>query len=143
MAMQKIVQEHYAQVTDSSSFAYETISADLDEEVLFKRIRLNIGTIPETANAKSFPSVVRWALIQADTGITPVTADMSDDNRVVASGMNQVSLGSSVETYDHSITMRKLKGSSIYLLYHVYEPSGASSLDVGVYATAQLHYLER
>ena len=143
MAMQKLVQEHYATVSDSSTFAYETISADLDEEVLFKRIRLSITNLALTSNARNNPAIVRWALIQADTSITPTAADMADNNRVVATGINNTVLGAGVQTYDHTITMRKLKSSSIYLLYQYAEPSGASSCSVGVYATCQLHYLER
>ena len=143
MAMQKIVQEHYATVTDSATFAFETISADLDEEVLFKRIRVSLSALPTSTNAKANPAIVRWALIQADTSITPTAADMYDDNRVVATGICNSVLGSSVQTYDHTITMRKLKSSSIYLLYSYAEPTGASSCTVGMYATCQLHYLER
>ena len=86
MAMQKIVQEHYALVQDSDTFEFETITADLDEEVLFKRIRLSYATLPITQNAANNPCAVRWALIQADTGITPNGPDMYDDNRVVATG---------------------------------------------------------
>ena len=67
---------------------------------------------------------------------------MYDDNRIVVTGLNQVGRGGP-QTYDHPITMRKLKGSSIYLLYQLVDPAGTSSVGVRVYATAQLHYLER
>ena len=139
--MQKIVQTHYAQVQDSATFAYETISAGLDEEVLFKRIRLSFGILPETANAKSNPAIVRWALIQADTAITPTSSDLADDNRVVCSGLMQTQT-STTSVYDKTLSMRKLKGSTLYLIYFYSEPSGASSVTIGTYASVQLHYLE-
>ena len=61
--MQKYVQEHYANTTDASVFGFETISADLDEEVLFKRIRINCSSIPldqSTLAATSYV-VINWA----------------------------------------------------------------------------------
>ena len=139
--MQKYVQEHYANTSDSSTFGFETISADLDEEVLFKRIRINCSSIPldqSTLAAISYV-VINWALIQADTAITPAAADMSDNNRVIVTG--QYNLLTGTQTYDHTITMRKLKSSSIYLLWELQNPTNAT-LSVGNYAYLQLHYLE-
>ena len=139
--MQKQVQEHYANTTDSAVFAFETITSDLDEEVLYKRIRLNLSSIAldqATLAATSY-IVINWTLIQADTAITPTNADMSDNNRVVVTG--QYNLQTGTQTYDHTITMRKMKGSSLYLLWELQNPTGAT-LSVGNYAYVQLHYLE-
>ena len=140
--MQKIVQEHYANPTDSTVFHYETISADLDEEVLFKRIRLSIAAIGEDNTTLGTPMALRWAFIQADTGITPTASDMSDDNRVVCGGVLPLIFGSGLAEYDRTITMRKLKSSSIYLCLQLLIPTGASSMDVNVYSYVQCHYLE-
>ena len=139
--MQKYVQEHYATTSDSSVFAFETISSDLDEEVLFKRIRVNASSIglDQATVAAAGVVIVNWSLIQADTAITPTPADMSDNNRVIVTG--QYNLVTGTQTYDHNITMRKLKSSSIYLLWELQNPTNAT-LSVGNYAYLQLHYLE-
>ena len=143
MAMQKIVQEHFSELTDSDIFEAETITNDLDEEMIFKRIRISVAGLPTNQAAAAAPSVLRWALVQADTTITPTVSDMTDDNRVICTGNLQVSGGNGdTDVYDHTITMRKLKGSSLYLLWELINATGASSLTYRVYSTVQLHYLE-
>ena len=141
MAMQKFIQEHYAALTDIAPFAYETVSSDLDEEVLFKRIRLSVAIVARTLETSQSPLAVRWSLIQADTAITPANTDAVDDNRCIVQGVFSLSAGTGSMEYDHTITMRKLKSSSIYLCLQIMNISGAT-VSLAAYSSIGLHYLE-
>ena len=109
-----------------------------DEEVIVKRIVLSLSGIME--DTSQFAQV-HWCIIQSDSEITPDVSDTINGNRVIVGGILPYSGGfSQVATYDHTITMRKLTNSAVYLLVSLKSASSLDGLDFVAYT--QLHYLE-
>ena len=109
-----------------------------DEEVIVKRI---VSSIVGIMSDPSEYAAVHWSIIQADTEITPSPLDTIDGNRVIIGGLIVYSGGfSQPADYDHTITMRKLSNSAVYLCFALKSASSLTGLDV--YAYSQLHYLE-
>ena len=136
--IQKLINTDTAlRLTGVAPFDYIKL-ATFDEEIIVKRIVLSLSGIMEDVDQFA---QVHWSILQADTEITPLTGDTVDGNRVIIGGILTFSGGfSQPATYDHTITMRKLTNSAVYLCVSLKSATSLDGLDFVAYT--QLHYLE-
>ena len=143
--MQKIVTRQDV-AWDSSTYIEQTLLATLDEEVTVKRIRFASNFI--FSDQADVPLVFQWAIIQLQTDATATTssslyAQMTEDNLVIATGTvaGSADYRTVLFEYDHTITMRKLKGSSVWLVVNLQNLASLSGTAVQQ-TYSQVHYLE-
>ena len=128
-AMQKFVQQDTLAVSSGATF--NALSLQIPEEVIIKRIVLNVVC---RSSATGFTDGAFIASVCQNDSFNPTTGDATDENRLVRSGCG---VGSAPLNLDHTITMRKLAGSGISV---VLENVGVTSESYEVKLT--LHYLE-
>ena len=137
--MQKLITVN--QQSWGSSDTYKTFaltpSGGFDDECIVKRIRVTIQVncnqdITQDAYEPLYYSILQ---LQADTPV-PESA-MYEQNAVIATG---IASAVAPAVYDHTITMRKLSGSSVYLCLQNPGTFGGSNVESNV--VAQLHYVE-
>ena len=135
-AMQKLITRQL-DIAWGSSDTFKAIQltdpAGFDDECIVKRIRITLATTPGNADIL-IPML--WTVVQTQDNNAPTEATMYGDNLVVSSGAATPSTPSS---YDHTITMRKLSGSSLFLCLNV---PGTWSGPGKFSAIAQVHYVE-
>ena len=109
-------------------------TAGFDDECIVKRLIASIGIFP--SDSQDNYNTFTWQILQTQTNTEPVEADMYEPNLTIAGGVFQPH---SPSTYDHTITMRKLSGSCVWLV--ISSPGGLRDA-VTVAAYTQLHYVE-
>ena len=132
---------------DSNTFVEQTLLCELDEEVTVKRIRLASNfVLSDQADATQ---VFEWAIVQVQTdALATVSAavynQMTEDNLVVATGtiVGSAAIPGLLLEYDHTITMRKLKGSSVWLIVNLQDIDGSLAGTAVQHVYSQIHYLE-
>ena len=146
----QIMQKYIARTEtawDSSTYVEQTLLCELDEEVTVKRIRIHSNfVLSDQADALQ---VFEWAIVQVQTDAlatipAPLYNQMTEDNLVVATGtiVGSAAIPGQVLEYDHTITMRKLKGSSVWLIMNL-QDTGSSLAGTAVqHVYSQIHYLE-
>ena len=136
-AMQKIITSDQREWASSKTFqAYNMTdaTAGFDDECIVKRLIGSIGIFP--TDSEDNYNLFNWQILQTQTNTEPVEADMYEDNLTIAGGVFQAH---SPAHYDHTITMRKISGSAVWLV--VQSPGGLrDAVQVGAYT--QLHYVE-
>ena len=109
-------------------------SPAFDDEAIVKRIRCTVSTDPDNVGDENRPLTI--AILQTATDTPPIEADMLESNLIVVTGM--ASPGDNF-VYDHSITMRKLAGSGLWLcMQYPLSPSGTPTVET----ISQVHYVE-
>ena len=133
-AMQKLITRQL-DIAWSASDTFKAIqltpSAGFDDECIVKRIRV---TVTHQGNVLEPP--ILWTVVQTQDTTAPTEATMYGDNLVISSG---AATPSTPGLYDHTITMRKLSGSSLYLCLNV---PGTWSQAGEFSAICQVHYVE-
>ena len=109
-------------------------TAGFDDECIVKRLIASIGIFP--TDAQDNYNAFTWQILQTQTNTEPEESDMFEPNLTIAGG---VFSPHSSWSYDHTITMRKLSGSCVWLVLSC--PGGLRD-DVVVTAYSQLHYVE-
>ena len=105
-----------------------------DDEAIVKRFRVTVSTDPNNVGDENMPLTV--AILQTATDTAPVEADLIENNLVVVTGM---AAPGNMFVYDHSITMRKLSGSGLWLCtQYPLTPVGTPTVET----YAQVHYVE-
>ena len=135
--MQKQVQFDQREWPDSKTFHALNMTGEVtgfDDECIVKRLISSIGIFP--TDAQDNYNTFTWQIVQTQTDTEPVEGDMYEDNLTIAGGVFQAH---SPAHYDHTITMRKLSGSCVWLLIQC--PGGLRDA-VTVTAYTQLHYVE-
>ena len=138
-AMQKLVtlSEHTWDPADTFKAIQLTGSEGFDDECIVKRIRSTVQANNNATPEDAYEPMI-WTIVQTQTERAPQESDMYDNNLVVATGI--VSAGGGSRTYDHSITMRKLSGSSLFLCLQVINtPHGNDFTSTTI---TQVHYVE-
>ena len=105
-----------------------------DDECIVKRLISSISIFP--TDAQDNYNTFCWQILQTQTADAPVESDMLEDNLTIAGGLFSPH---SLQIYDHTITMRKLSGSAVWLVVQC--PGGLRD-DVVVSTYTQLHYVE-
>ena len=141
--MQKFV-DRISTDWDTTTFLESTVLAVFDEEVTVKRIRVSSYLDFSDANDKDL--MFQWAILQLQTenpALTPagVYNQMTEDNLVIVTGQFEPGSYPFIE-YDHTITMRKLKGSSLYLIVNLADVGTSLAGTARQYTYSQTHYLE-
>ena len=138
-AMQKLVTIN--QQTWGASDTFKAINltpaGGFDDECIVKRIRVTIQVNQNSSSDDAYEPLY-FSIVQTQTDDTPTINTWLDNNLVVATGI--VSAGGGSRTYDHTITMRKLSGSAMFLCLS--NPGTFSGSDVEHNVLAQLHYVE-
>ena len=135
-AMQKIITQSLSTVwaDDRTFLAIQlTDGAGFDDECIVKRIMLTLATSPGTNDL--FKPML-WTVVQTQDVTPPTETTMYGDNLVICSGAATPSMPGS---YNETITMRKLSGSSVWLCLNVPD---TWSQDGEFSAIVQLHYVE-
>ena len=113
-AMQKLVE--FDQTSWGAADTFKVIdltgTGGFDEECIVKRIRVSISIQSSSYPADIDTSLI-WSILQTQTDSPPTESDMTENNMVIATGIVTVQNGSI--TYDHTITMRKLTNSGLWL----------------------------
>ena len=143
--MQKIVKDMRNTWPAGTSFLYLKL-AEFDEEVIVKRIRASLyvttDVTPDLGDLVSW----KWAIIQTDTTQDPTSTDFIADTRIIATGLFsphtiQASPWSDPLLYDHTLTMRKLKETAVWLIFAKCDQSSIDE-ELKSCAYTQIHYLE-
>ena len=136
-AMQKITNDEYDAWSTSQTSAMIALSPTdgFDDECIVKRLRVTCNV--RVANQDDTYNPLKWYIIQSPTNETPVVNDRLQENLLIAQGMCTGAGGPS--TYDHTITMRKLSGSSVWLILYVPDTFETTTI---VEVQTALHYLE-
>ena len=135
-AMQKLITRSIVTWGAGDSFKnlQLTDAAGFDDECVIKRIRCTVNTDPDNIGDENKPVTI--AILQTPTNVQPIEADMLEDNLVVVTGM---AAPGNMFVYDHTITMRKLSGSSLWLCtQYPLTPSGTPTVET----YTQIHYVE-
>ena len=113
-AMQKLVEFDQTSwgAVDTFKVIDLTGSVGFEEECIVKRIRISISIQSSSYPADIDTSLI-WSILQTQTDSPPTESDMTENNMVIATGIVTVQNGSI--TYDHTITMRKLTNSGLWL----------------------------
>ena len=135
--MQKITNDEYDTWSTSDTFNAIAFSpsAGFDDECIVKRLRMTVNV--RVADQNDTYNPLKWYIIQVPTSATPVLNDKDQENLLIAQGMCTGVGGPA--TYDHTITMRKLSGSSVWLLQYVPDTFAGDTI---VETQLALHYLE-
>ena len=136
-AMQKDIKQTITHWGASDTFKTQLMTSNaggFEEECIVKRLRVSLAIKPDVDADLS--EGVYWAILQTATDSAPVEADLTENNLVVAGGL--VTAQNAV-TYDHTITMRKLRGSAVWLC--IQAPNTFSGTPV-VSTWTQMHYVE-
>ena len=135
-AMQKLI-TNQLDVAWTASDTFKAIqltpSVGFDDECIVKRIRMTLALQP--SNSDLFVPFL-WTIVQTQDTTAPTESTMYGDNLVVSSG---AATPTNPSVYDHTITMRKLSGSSLYLCINV---PGTTTSDMKFSTIAQVHYVE-
>ena len=136
-AMQKITNDEYDEWSTSQTTNFLALSPTdgFDDECIIKRIRVTLNV--KVADQGDTYNPLKWYILQMPTAQTPVIADRLQENLLVAQGMCTGAGGPS--TYDHTITMRKLSGSAIWLVQYVPDTFLTATV---VEVQSAVHYLE-
>ena len=142
--MQKLILRATGTMAQGQTFFYNTLAA-FDEECIVKRIRVSFATnrILDTDDMGPYT----WAIIQCDTLQAPTVDDFEAETRIIATGIfaggqfASLTVPSPTLLYDHTITMRKLKETAVYLIYAKADDS-AMDQDVESVIYSQVHYIE-
>ncbi len=136
-AMQKHITRNIVTWGSSETFKVSSLltgGLGFDDESIVKRIRVTVSTDPDNIGDENRPLTI--AILQTATDSPPVEADMLENNLVVATGM---AAPGNIFVYDHTITMRKLSGSGLWLCtQYPTSPSGTPTVET----YAQVHYVE-
>ena len=129
---------------DSSQYLASRLLAEFDEEVTVKRIRFSAAL--SFTDQADLNRTYQWAIVQIPTDALALTqsgifAQMTEANLVVVTGTWNPSDGGSQLEYDHTITMRKLKGSSLWLILNLADALSLAGT-AKQYTYSQVHYLE-
>ena len=113
-AMQKLVGSNQTSwgAADTFKVIDLTGTGGFEEECIVKRIRVSISIQSSSYPADIDTSLI-WSLLQTQTDSAPTESDMTENNMVIATGLVTIQNGSI--TYDHTITMRKLTNSGLWL----------------------------
>ena len=136
-AMQKLItfdQRTWAQGKTFQAYNMTDAAAGFDDECIVKRLISSISIFPTSSDDNY--NTFSWQILQTQTADEPVEADMNQDNLSIAGGLFAPH---SLQIYDHTITMRKLSGSAVWLVLSC--PGGLRD-DCVVSAYTQLHYVE-
>ena len=138
-AMQKLITRNQQTWGDSDTFKTFMLSpaAGFDDECIVKRLRVTIQVNPNDQIVLDGYEPLYWTIVQLQTTDAPTESTMYENNTVIATG---IATASNTSVYDHTITMRKLSGSSVYLCLSNPGTFGSSSVEHNV--IGQLHYVE-